>query len=75
MGLSITDKIIRCDAASHSAQLMHYAEGAVRQGRPASGWSPDYGPVQAPDHLGIAVWQWQAALRRGLIPPADRDRR
>ena len=75
MGLTITDKIIRCDAASCSAQLMHRAECDVWQGRPVSGWSPDYGPVQAPDHLGIAVWQRQAALRRGLIPPADRDRR
>jgi hypothetical protein len=51
------DKIIRCDAAGHIAQLMHHAED-------------DAWPVIAPDHLGIAVWQRQAALRRGLIPPA-----
>jgi hypothetical protein len=35
----------------------------------------DYGPIQAPNHLGIAVWQFEAALRRGLIPPADRGGR
>jgi hypothetical protein len=35
MGLTITDKIIRCDAASCSAQLMHRAECDVWQG-PAS---------------------------------------
>lgn len=31
----------------------------------------DYGPLQAPARLGIPVWQFQAALRRGLIPPPD----
>ena len=36
MGLPITGKIIRCDAASHSAQLMDHAEGNIWQGRPAA---------------------------------------
>ncbi|HBW20716.1 MAG: hypothetical protein ACLPN6_07260 [Streptosporangiaceae bacterium] len=51
------DKIIRCDAAGHIAQLMHHGED-------------DAWPVLAPDHLSIAVWQRHAALRSGLIPPA-----
>ena len=35
----------------------------------------DFGPVQAPRELGMAVWEFDAALRRGLIPPADRGGR
>lgn len=31
----------------------------------------DFGPIQAPGRLGIAVWQFEAARRRGLIPPPD----
>lgn len=31
----------------------------------------DFGSVQAADWLGIATWQFEAAVRRGLIPPAD----
>lgn len=35
----------------------------------------DFGPIQAADWLGIAVWQFEAAVRRELILPADlRDR-
>lgn len=30
-----------------------------------------FGPTQAADRLGIAVWQFEAAVRRELIPPAD----
>jgi hypothetical protein len=30
----------------------------------------DYGPVQAPRRLGLAGWQFEAAIRRGLIPYA-----
>lgn len=31
----------------------------------------DYGPIQAPNKLGLAEWQFKAARRRGLIPPPD----
>lgn len=31
----------------------------------------DYGPLQAPAALGLAVWQWQAARERGLVPGPD----
>ncbi|MFI7074268.1 3'-5' exonuclease [Micromonospora sediminicola] len=31
----------------------------------------DYGPVQVLRHTGLAEWQWDAATRAGLIPPAD----
>ncbi|HKR50593.1 MAG TPA: hypothetical protein VJT72_13655, partial [Pseudonocardiaceae bacterium] len=31
----------------------------------------DFGPVQATGWLGIATWQFEAAVRRELIPPAD----
>lgn len=35
------------------------------------GTARDYGPIQAPRELGLAVWMFEAALRRALIPPAD----
>jgi len=31
----------------------------------------DFGPVQAAEWLGMAVWQFEAAVRCGLILPAD----
>lgn len=31
----------------------------------------DYGPVQFPDRLGVAVWAFERALSAGLIPAAD----
>lgn len=31
----------------------------------------DYGPLRFPERLGIAVWQFERAVRAGLIPPAD----
>ena len=31
----------------------------------------DYGPIQFPNRLGMPLWQFERALRTGLIPPAD----
>ncbi|GAB4590271.1 hypothetical protein [Nocardia sp. IFM 10818] len=35
----------------------------------------DFGPIQAQREIGMAGWQFEAALRRGLIPRADRGGR
>lgn len=31
----------------------------------------DYGPIQAPNALGMPMWQFERAVKAGLIPPAD----
>ncbi|WP_435060330.1 hypothetical protein [Streptomyces sp. bgisy060] len=31
----------------------------------------DYGPHQFPDRLGFSLWEFDRALKQGLIPPAD----
>ncbi|MEU9797190.1 hypothetical protein AB0E27_42790 [Streptomyces sparsogenes] len=36
-----------------------------------TGERADYGPQQFPDRLGFALWQFERALAKGLIPPAD----
>lgn len=33
--------------------------------------SAAFSSIRAADWLGVAVWQFEAAVRRGLIPPAD----
>jgi hypothetical protein len=48
----------------------------VTSTKPKTKKSPaDYGPIQPPNHLGLDIWQFEAAVRDGLIPPADRGGR
>lgn len=31
----------------------------------------DFGPIQAPRHLGLTQWRWRLGIHRGLIPKAS----
>lgn len=31
----------------------------------------DFGPIQAPNHLGLTLWRWRLGVHRGLIPNAS----
>ncbi|MGA4844669.1 hypothetical protein [Streptomyces sp. G45] len=39
--------------------------------KPAKKAPKDYGPIQFPDRIGFALWRFERALKKGLIPPAD----
>jgi hypothetical protein len=35
----------------------------------------DFGPIQAPNHLGLTLWRWRLGIHRGLIPNASSNGR
>src|SRR6266511_817424 len=64
----VTGPDATAEATTTAATPRSARAGKPPRSKPAP---PDYGPIQLPDRLGLALWQFEQARRRGLIPEPD----